>query len=230
MQVKDIFRENMLLEVYDRESKIFYKSVIREINASDLVVGVPMIEGKQLLLQAGDSYYFRIFLKDVIYYFRSKIQGRKKSGEATLYLISWPSRLERRQRRRYYRFVHMLDARCCILNQKKKFTRNIVPLFKQIETPEPFSAVVINLSGGGLAFVTEKKLPPGVLLCLCFFLPDNPGKENKILVKGRVVRTEPFNRGKARIYRYGVNFLEMSQKTRDKIIKFIFVMSQQRLR
>lgn len=229
MQIRSFFRENMLLEVYDHESGVYYKSLIQEVNAANLAIGIPMKEGKQLLLQEKDSYFFRVFLEDALYSFQSEVQGRKKSGQVFLYLLSWPSKIERSQRRRFYRFAYTFDAHYWVLGQEKEFSGGEMSLLKQVESREPRQAVVTNLSGGGLAFVTEHSLSPGILLVLCFYLQNNLKVENKVLVKGRVVRAVPFKLGKERYYRYGVEFFDMSERTRDKIIRFIFSMFRQRL-
>lgn len=78
--------------------------------------------------------------------------------------------------------------------------------------------------------VAKHSLPPGVLLVLRFFLQSNRKEKKEVLVKGRVTRALPFKVGKVRYYRYGVEFWEISERTRDEIIRFIFSMFQRRLR
>ncbi len=78
--------------------------------------------------------------------------------------------------------------------------------------------------------VAKHSLPPGVLLTLRFFLHGSRKEKKEMLVKGRVTRALPFKVGKVRYYRYGVEFWEISERTRDEIIRFIFSMFQRRLR
>ncbi|NLJ55821.1 MAG: hypothetical protein GX334_02100 [Firmicutes bacterium] len=225
MQAKGLFRENILLEVFDHESGIYYKSLIQEVNETDIAVGIPMKEGKQLLLRYAERYFFRIFLVDALYSFHSTVLGEKSCGQVSLYLLSWPDKIERSQRRRYYRFVYTFDADYWVLNGDSPTS-----LESQVADQEPLPAVVVNLSGGGLAFVTEKRFSPETLLALRFYLQNDWQEDQEVLLKGRITRVEPLKHGKIRYYRYGVEFLELDERTRDEIIRFIFFMFRQRLR
>lgn len=223
MQDKGYFRENMLLEVFDPASGIYYKSLIQEVNEADIAVGIPMKDGKQLLLRVEERYYFRIFLEDALYSFYSIALGKKDCGQVPLYLLSWPEKIERSQRRRYYRFVYTFDAEYWILEEDSP------SLKKQVASLESLPAVVINLSGGGLAFVTKNRLSPETLLALRFYLQNDWQEDQDVLIKGRVTRVEPLEHGEVRYYRYGVEFFGIDERTRDEIIRFIFFMFRQRL-
>ncbi len=258
MRIKDFFRENMLLEVYDPASGVYYKSLLQEVNAGGLAIGVPLKERKKLKLQQGTEYLFRVLLDDALYYFNSKVVGGKKSARVFLYLLNWPENIKRRQRRHFYRLDHTINVDYWVLandlppkisNKKREVGRpggatlkivspekwnvemdqEILALYRQVEAHQPAPAVATNLSGGGLMLVARRNLPPGTVLALRFFLQSSKKNKKMMLVKGRIVRLISSKAGEDRHYRYGVEFLEMSERTQDEIVRFIFFMLRHRL-
>ncbi len=117
MGVKEMFRENMLLEVYDPRDNIYYKSIIQEVNESYLAIGVPLRRQKQLFMPEDSVWDFRLSSRDTLLYFSSRCLGLKKSGNVSLYIISWPDEVKRVQRREYYRFPCSFDAHYWILKK-----------------------------------------------------------------------------------------------------------------
>jgi c-di-GMP-binding flagellar brake protein YcgR len=222
MDLKSIFYENMLLEVYDHQHQVYGKSIIQEVNRDNIAIGIPMKKKEQVVLQEGTVYSFRAVLDDALYYFSSKVLGTKLSGYVLLYLISWPQKVERRQRRNFFRAPCALDAQYLVVS-------GCAGRLSPGESPEPQRALVTNLSGGGLLLVTVKELPVGAILLLRLFLQSKE-REKEILVKGRVLRVSPFKAGKVVRYRCGVEFLELKEQVREEIIRFIFTVLRERLR
>ena len=258
MQIRKLFRENMLLEVYDRAGGVYYKSLLQEVNEDNLAIGVPMKGGERLDLREGSGYLFRLLSEDALFYFRSKVEGREKGDRVPLYLLAWPERVERRQRRGFYRLACTFNIDYWDLDDKpdheapakkqetarregaglkivapKKWSemwdKETLALYRRIQAKKPCRAVAINLSGGGLLLVARRSLQPGALLALRFFLQNKGEKKKEILVRGRVARVLPFQIGKIRHYRCGVEFLKINERVRDEIIRFIFFMLRQRL-
>jgi len=249
MDLKNLFHENMLLEVYDHNGRAYCKSIIQEVNKDNIAIGIPMKMQEQVVLQEGAAYTFRVVLDDALYYFRSRVLGTKISGHVILYLISWPQKVERRQRRHFFRFPCALDAHYWILSgegglsendaspppgkeekgaPKGEYPRGKMPLNIMAESQEPEKALIVNISGGGLLLASGRYLPEGSVLALRFFLHGK--KQKEVLVKGKVVRTYPFKIGKVVRYRYGIEFLDLNERVRDEIIRYIFTISRERLR
>lgn len=259
MQIKDLFRENMLLEVYDSASGVYYKSLLQEVDDTGLAIGIPMMGGKSMILQQESSYLCRVPQEDALYYFRSKVIGGKKEDRVPLYLLSWPDRLERHQRRGYFRLACSIDVDYWPLGgyahrfapdreqsgagrkaadlrvvtaerREEKWDSETRALYQYIRTKKPRQGVASNLSGGGLLLVTRFNLQPGTPLALRFFLQSNGGEKKEILVQGRVTRTMFFKLGRLKRYRCGVKFWKISERVQDEIIRFIFSMLRQRIR
>lgn len=222
MAAKNLFYENMLLEVYDHRKQVYGKSIIQEVNDDNLAIGIPMKKNKQVVLQEGVTYSFRAVLDDGLYYFAGEVLGTKSSGHVMLYIISRPQQVQRRQRRNYFRVPCVLNARYIEISGDG--SQPASEEWLQAET-----ALVTNLSGGGLMFVTGRELPVGTVLFLRLSLQSKD--ENKeVLVKGKILRVHPLKMGRALRYRYGVQFFDLMEKDRDEIIRYIFTILRERLR
>ena len=222
MAAKNLFYENMLLEVYDHRKQVYGKSIIREVNDDNLAIDIPMKKKEQVVLQEGVTYSFRAVLDDGLYYFAGEVLGTKSSGHVMLYIISRPQQVQRRQRRNYFRVPCVLNARYIEISGDG--SQPASEEWLQAET-----ALVTNLSGGGLMFVTGRELPVGTVLFLRLSLQSKD--ENKeVLVKGKILRVHPLKMGRALRYRYGVQFFDLTEKDRDEIIRYIFTILRERLR
>ncbi len=253
--MKNLVRENMLLEVYDQNNNI-YKSIVQEVNEENFAIGVPTKKNEQVALNEGQILGLKFVLEDALYYFQSKVAGVKISGQVLLYLISWPEKVQRLQRRKHFRFPCMIDLFYWLLpksgdlshglplkskdgkenaGKKKKGQLSVDRdeqefLLRWAESlGEPQKEEAIDISGGGLLMVTDRKLLLGDRLLLRFFLKSNR-EAKEIIVKGKISRVNIFTVGKLERYRYGVKFLNINEKTRDEIIGFIFAKSRERIR
>ncbi|MDI1472130.1 MAG: PilZ domain-containing protein [Thermodesulfovibrio sp.] len=83
---------------------------------------------------------------------------------------------------------------------------------------------IINLSGGGLSFISDKHYNKGDFLEIKMLLPE-PTPVG-VITYGEVVRAEK-KEGKTEI---GVKFIKLNEKERDFIIRFVIYKERQKLR
>lgn len=229
---KKIFRENERIEVFDEIEKIYYKSIIQEVNRDNIAIGVPMGNQEQLFLYKNQVKTFRIIYQDAHYYFKSKILGRKKSNNLLLFLIAWPSEVKRIQQRAFFRFPCSFQIYYWILPAEEAEGRreNKLP-FEELVEPlgPPEKGLMADISGGGLQLVTSYGIPKGSILALR--LPIFSKKEKRTFeVLGKIVWANTPNNETARQHRHAVEFLDIEEKLREEIIRFIFILSRERVR
>jgi c-di-GMP-binding flagellar brake protein YcgR len=236
MEIKNLFRVNMRLDVYDQKNQVYYQSTIQEIDEDHIALGVPVKKQRQLFLQDGETYSFRLPVDDALYSFKSKILGKKFNGHIPLYLMDWPEDVERSQRRQFFRFPCMMDLQYWVLpkedskneDQLSKYKESDSFLSEQLESLGlPQNAVIINISGGGLMFVSGRRLSVGEQLALSFRLESRSGSSD-VLLKGKIRRVFVFHMGRIVRYRYGIEFFDIKERTRDEIIRFIFTLTRDR--
>lgn len=255
MEAKKIFKENMPIEVFDEDSGVYYKSIIQEVDEVSLAIGVPMKRQNQLLMRDNNTYNLRLAVGDALYSFNSKMIGRRRSGNILLFILEWPDEIKRSQRRQFFRISTAMDGHFWLIEkgrgnadaapdelsldvedivepESQRAPLNLrQPLNKLVEClGEPDKAVVLDISGGGLAMSVSYFIPEGSLLAVRIFLESKESKKI-MLLKGRVVRSFSMDSGKGLIrYRLGIDFEDMSEKVRDELINFIFVLSREKTR
>ena len=237
MYTKNLFHVNMRLYVYDQKNQVYYQSIIQEIGKDYIALGAPVKKQKQMFLLEDETYSFRLPVADAMYSFKSKILGKKFNGYIPLYLISWPEDVERTQRRQFFRFPCMMDLQYWVLSEQgfkngdqlSRCSDTVYSLSEQVESLGlPEKAEVINISGGGLMFVSRRRLTVGAVLALRFRM-ESRAKSTDILLKGKVIRVFVFHIGSIVRYRYGIEFFDINERKRDEIIRFIFTLSRDRI-
>jgi len=238
---KNIFRENERIEVLDDIQKIYYKSIIQEVNTDNIAIGVPMGKQGQLFLYGAEERTFRFIYNNTQYFFKSKVLGRKYSGRIPLYLISWPEEVKRVQQRAFFRFPCSFDIGYWILqpgdtgednfsnNEADSSVESEMTSEKLIESlGPPEKGLMADISGGGLQLVTGYNIPKGSILALLISLHSK--KEKKIfLLKGKVVWAGNPKDEKIKRHRHAVEFLDIDKNLREELIRFIFILSRERI-
>lgn len=244
--MRKTLRENMLIEVYDQENNVYYKSIIQEVNPDSIAIGIPMKDRKQLFLHEGTPWTLRLVMDKAVYSFKSRLVGRKYSGRVPLYLISWPEEeeIERKQRREYFRLPVAIDLHFWVLQEGDSFSfedssakkeeepggLNLQdPLEKLVNSlGEPEKGLAADLSGGGLLMVHSREVPAGSLVVIRLFLREK-GREKAVFVKGKIIRVAAVDK-KATRFRHGVQFIDLSSRVQEEIIQFVFTRAREKIR
>lgn len=106
------------------------------------------------------------------------------------------------------------------INQKLNILLNHLSEKTGFNMPE---AREVNISGGGLRFISRDRFEVGDRLVLKTFLPTYA---HVIKLKCEVVRSVPFEDS----FETAVKYTDIDDTTRDKIIKYIFARQRQMLR
>jgi len=121
-------------------------------------------------------------------------------------------------------------------NQMRQFVRMEVhlPVHVRLVAPaqaddpspaigEQSEATLSDISGGGVSFVGEKAYVPGDVVSLRFVL--TTGRFSGI--SGKVLRVSLIDGKTPVTYRHHIQFIDIGQKDRDRIVKFIFEKQRQ---
>lgn len=224
MNARDIILVNQLLEVLNPEQNIYYKSIVQEITDEYIVIGMPLRRRRQLYLDENRFWGFRLTRKDSLYYFRSKLLGQRRERGLQLFLVAWPDKLKRVQRRLYFRLPCTFDAHYWVLTEGCG-----APLEKAAEQMgEPERAIIADISGGGLQLIMPEQLPIGTVLLMILYLESKRTKKS-IYVIGKVLRVWPYRREQEIRFRHGLEFIDLTGEQRETIVKYIFLLMRERL-
>ncbi|NLC10895.1 MAG: hypothetical protein GX767_01400 [Firmicutes bacterium] len=244
-KIRELFRVNQLLEVYDKQKGIYFKSIVQGVDPDNLVIGVPMAKREMLQMQEGQSFSLRLLAKDAQYFFSSTVLGQKVANGLLLYLISWPEEVTRYQRRQYYRLPFTLKVHCWLVQdddgthspEQKKAVRLLSCLggLKEKETIDgialslgkPEKALTADISGGGIQMINRRRYAVNSRLILRLFLKCSK-KEKELMVLGRVVWMYLPKEKMNLPYRHAVKFEDIDERLRDEIVAFVFALERER--
>lgn len=210
MSKKVELKINTRIEI-NHEGK-YYKSVIQDVTDKYIAIEIPTNYGVYIPLAEYDKVdviYYSMDSQD-IYGFSSVIIGRKVD-KIPLILLSIPDSLSIVQRRKYVRVALIKYVKCLRVN--KDLTISGIKKFLD-ENKNVYKADLVDLSGGGLRLKLNQKFEIDDIIAVSVEIADQD-----VIVKGRVVRKTDDLSGK---YVYGVDFIDLDDSSRDKIIRYIF--------
>lgn len=185
----------------------FFKSNIQDLTKEYIGISVPVLRGRYLPLRKGESVEVLYYLDKDVYGFSTKVIG-KKIEKIFIILLEYPGKVKIVQRRNYVRVPIVLNISCAIIEKEKDIAN------MNNNQYEFFNAITLDLSGGGVRVISDKKIGYGEHLMLTIPLAD----EN-ITILGKVVRVDKKDDGKNI---YGLSYLNVDNRSRDKLISFIF--------
>jgi len=248
LKVSRLFQINLRIQVYDENAQEHYYATVQDVGKNSFYINQPMSRASQTLFMGLHSIWeFSLIREDALYHFVSRVVGQK-TDQVLLIEVEFPEQVYRQQRRNFFRFpdsreleywvigtreiknymnegtVHQLLNTWCNpltpgnLQEKKE-------LQDSGELPRSHQAYTVDLSGGGLQFVStqEVKLNDRIFLILTL------SQDVRLMIRGEVARVERYMEGSRLNYRVGLGFVEMPDSIREHIIKYIFLQMRQRV-
>lgn len=203
---------NRKLEVrLDGDEGKYYKSYVLGVQENLFLINPPYVGRNDLMLRVGDNVEVVLLSDKEKYLFVAPVVQRVQNPLKG-YILQAPEEARRIQLRAFVRIKVALEAEWTALPEG-------IPNKKEWENLRFSKAVMVDLSGGGAALVTDKLLPEGVRILLRFTMEIRDEKRSLALVS-EVCRSSSLN--EKRKYSIGVKFLGISEKERDQIIEYVF--------
>lgn len=212
--------EHSLDEQPELKSKVYY-SMVQDIQSEDTLEITMPIEKNKLILLPVDSEYDMIFYGESgLYQCFARIIDRYRSNNMYTLVVELTSNLRKYQRREFYRFSCALEMCARTLEEEE---------LQAIESQTPYNltpglplkqSVIVDISGGGLRFLSSQKYEPDSMLYCCYQLVKH-GKKTQCEVIGKVLSVKELENRRG-TFEHRVQYYEMSESTREDIIKYIF--------
>jgi len=195
----DISREQLVSQVFDK------------IDNYILFIATPIFHNRNVSISIGETLKITYIKQNIgVFGFKAKVIGKKRISDLSYLKIERLGDVFKEQRRNFFRLEITLQIKVKTIDPKYGEQMEIDGLTKDI-------------SGGGLRFITEKPLKLNTRVEITIYIEGEP-----VAVQGRVVRcllsTELENK-----YEIGIMFENIDEKTRTKVIAFIFE-NQRRMR
>ncbi|MDE6675888.1 MAG: flagellar brake protein [Acetatifactor sp.] len=205
-----------------QEAPKTYVSQIQDIlSENQLEIVMPMEQSKLILLPMDRDYNLVVYTGNGLFQCFAKVIDRYKSNNIYILVVEMTSNLRKYQRREYYRFSCVLEMNSRNLEEEE---------VRAIEERDPYSnlipglplkrSVIVDISGGGLRFLSTHPYEPGSLIYISYNLLVG-GKMKEYELVGKVLSSNKMENRKGS-YEHRVQYVDIDVDVREEIIKYIF--------
>ena len=211
--------ERMNSENEEQIRKVYVSKVYDVLSEDRLEVQMPMEKTKLILLPVDAEYNICFYTDQGLYQCFVRIIDRYKSNNVYILVLELISNLRRFQRREYYRFSCALEmeSRDLLEEEKKAVEKEEYRLIPGLPLKR---SVIVDLSGGGLRFVSVQKYANDSIIYITYHLMLN-GQKKKYELLGRILSVNEVQ-GRPGTYEHRVQYINLDVDAREEIIKYIF--------
>ncbi len=212
VEVGDVIRIGELLKIHPQTSmKIkdytrVYKVRVEDITDDTITVSAPVANGTIVPMRRGMRLILGISKEDALYGFYTEIIDRK-GGQVPVLIVKRSPTSRRIQRRRYVRINGEIPIEIKVV--KRPDPAKPMPKLDRNSIREK------NISGGGMLMVTQESLERGTVLQILMEFPTG-----RVKVMGEVRRVQ--KNVETEEYEVGLAFLDLNEKDRDKVVKYVY--------
>lgn len=202
------------------KQKIYYSSVYDILSEDTMEITMPMEQTKLILLPVDSEYDLVFYGATGLFQCFARIIDRYKSNNVYILVVELTSNLRKYQRREYYRFSCALEM--CARNLEEEEVQ-------ALEKKQPYAlqpglplkrSVIVDISGGGLRFMSSQRYEPDSLLYCSYYLVLE-GTRKHYEVVGRVLAAKELE-NRPGTFEHRVQYYNLDVNTREEIIRFIF--------
>lgn len=217
-----------------KSAKTYVSQVLDFTGDKNISIATPIKGGMVVILNKGENYRLCFYTMKGLYQCNCTMIQTYRENNMIVALVSVISKLEKLQRRQYYRLecVHEIEYRRISEEEMKLKEKLVKRLF---ENPEDKSdtrkklaklnqdwlrGTITDLSGGGCRFTSEQELKQGdkVRIRLEFLIKNELKKlvlNSDIIISQKIINRLGF-------YEHRAEFSHISESDREDLIKYIF--------
>ena len=203
----------------EEEQRVYFSKVYEILTEDTLEITMPMEQTKLILLPVDGEYDMVIYGQQPYQCF-VRIIDRYKSNNVYILVVELTSNLRKFQRRNYYRFSCALDmhSRALVDEEVKAVEQNAA---YSLTPGLPLKrSVIVDISGGGLRFISGQCYEPGSLI-YCNYQLVSDGASRECEVVGMILSAKEVE-NKSGNYEHRVQYVNLDVDDRERIIKYIF--------
>jgi len=203
----------------DFVKKTYLTQVYDVLSDDSLQILIPIEKGKLILLPMDEEYDFYFYTVTGLFHCTARITERSKENNIYLLNVELTSSLSKFQRREFYRF------NCAIEMGSRKLEEDELQAFEERKTffqdGIPFhKGIIVDISGGGIRFVSDKLYEADSFMLCNFMLPINE-KPKQFNVIGLVLQIKIIDE-RPGLYEHRIQYMGLGKDDREDIIRYIF--------
>ena len=212
-------------EKNDELVKLYKSQVLDYKENGNLEILMPTEAGKLILLPLGVRFEFVFYSMGGLYRGIGQIVERYKKENVYMLEVELKSRLEKFQRREFFRYSCVLDFKYYMITEEEARLDSTDEIFSKIRDKDFYGkeikGKIIDLSGGGIRFRTETEVSPGddmlMEIRLC-----NEITDKQYYIVGNVISCMRTENTKEKLYEVRAKFIIKDDRVREEIIRYIF--------
>lgn len=205
----------------ESETKKTYISQVRDIISDEqLEVFMPMEKSKIILLPVNSEYDLYFYTPGGLYQCFATVIDRYKDGTQYVLLMELNSNLRKFQRREYYRLSCALEMNSRPLEKEEKAAMDARASMYLVPGLPLKRAVVVDISGGGIRFISSFKYEPeSFVYCKYNLIIEGVSKEYTLVTK---ILTSRELENRPGVFEHRAQYVDIDTVEREEIIRFIF--------
>lgn len=203
------------------KKKIYVSQVYDIVDDTRIKVSMPIENGHVVALAPNTRLDACFYTKKGLYHGRIVVVERMKEDNLHVMIIELQYELKKFQRRQYYRLSCTMDLQYRLMEDEeisRFIEKKELPYVDEVHNLK--YGVALDFSGGGVRFISDTKYSKNNLMFIRLEISYDEESRLYLLV-GRVVTSTEGKNGRNN-YENRVEFLEMENKVREEIIRYIF--------
>lgn len=203
-----------------RTRKIHLSKIMDILSENRIEIQMPMEQGKLVLLPVGAEYTLCFYGTKGLYQCYGRIQDRYRNGNIYLLVLELTSNMQKLQRREYYRFSCSLEMISRPLTDKER--ESIEARGSMIIEEKPMQkSIVVDISGGGLRFISDFRYEPETLILCSYKLGGVTGRAREYSMISTVLMVQEV-KDRPGLFEHRIQYTYINESSREEIIHFIF--------
>ena len=207
--------------------KVYSSKVFDILSAERLEILMPYEQRKLVLLPVDTEYTMYFYVENGIFECSARIVDRYKTSNTFILVVELLTPLRKYQRREYYRYNCALELETREISEEERSLLD-TPVMEFVQELPLEKSMIVDISGGGLRFISTQRYKEGTLLYCKYNLPDN--EEQKIYeIVGRVLHVIPVEK-RPGYFEHRIQYHNIDNRKREEIIRYIFEQERKNLK
>lgn len=208
--------------------KVYLSQISDIVDENTLFILMPTLEGRLIPLPIDGEYEMCINSVNGLHNCRVLVTKRLKSDNILMLELSIKTPLKRYQRREYYRLEIGTEFVYKVLTPEELEQYAATRLEPDtVKKKAPLSAVTVDLSGGGMKYLTRTKNEKGSKILIYVNLNFANNRRKQFMLLGHILASR-YLENRDGIYEERLEFSDIPKEDREDIIKYIFEIERAR--